>query len=332
MLRFLPIALCLALAASGCARGAPSFGGEAPADAGCEGPACLESTPDAGIDAGSDTPRREPDASPDVPCTTQWFADVDGDGFGAVGSTPVTACEQPPGTAPTGGDCDDATPDVHPGANEVAADGVDSDCDGMELCYIDADGDGHRAGDATTASATLNCTDVGQAAATAPATDCDDTDPSVHGSASEICDGADNNCDGVADEGLDCPCDLVNYRGTRYLLCSLTRQWPESRSLCAQYGYRLVRLDSPGEDQWLREELRRTDEDPAWIGFNDIETEGTWVWDGGGPASYTGWRDGEPNNDDGGEHCGAYDVDGSETGWFDTECDRDFRFVCEALD
>ena len=45
--------------------------------------------------------------------------DMDGDGYAA---TPTER-----------GDCDDCAPDVHPGAVEVADDGVDQDCDGADL-------------------------------------------------------------------------------------------------------------------------------------------------------------------------------------------------------
>ncbi len=57
-----------------------------------------------------------------------WYADADGDGWGAD-SVPVEACAPPDGHVGRGGDCDDAAPEVFPGALDVA-DGVDQDCDG----------------------------------------------------------------------------------------------------------------------------------------------------------------------------------------------------------
>ncbi|MFH1467003.1 MAG: MopE-related protein [Pseudomonadota bacterium] len=57
-----------------------------------------------------------------------WYPDGDGDGYGdALGA--IAACEQPSGTLTDAGDCDDADPDIHPGATEIC-DGADNDCDG----------------------------------------------------------------------------------------------------------------------------------------------------------------------------------------------------------
>ena len=61
-----------------------------------------------------------------------WYADGDGDGYGDV-STTADACMQPVGYVATSGDCDDGDASVHPGASEVAGDGIDQDCDGEDL-------------------------------------------------------------------------------------------------------------------------------------------------------------------------------------------------------
>ncbi len=62
------------------------------------------------------------------------WEDVDGDGWGADDMR-ATACDWPEGPpegwVDRGGDCDDADPLVHPGADDAPDDGVDDDCDGF---------------------------------------------------------------------------------------------------------------------------------------------------------------------------------------------------------
>jgi hypothetical protein len=57
-----------------------------------------------------------------------FYADADSDGFGSGAS--IEACAAPNGTVVNADDCDDTNGEVHFGAVEVCADGLDNDCDG----------------------------------------------------------------------------------------------------------------------------------------------------------------------------------------------------------
>jgi hypothetical protein len=98
------------------------------------------------------------------------------------------------------GDCDDADPTVHPGATETCNE-QDDDCDGdidegVALpWWPDADGDGHGAGEPTSACEAPDGT-VGTD------DDCDDTDPAISPSSEEACNGVDDDCDGDVDEDV----------------------------------------------------------------------------------------------------------------------------------
>lgn len=113
------------------------------------------------------------DGSIDEGLAATVYVDADGDGAGA--GAPFSGC---PGTgfAPSGGDCDDASPSVRPGAAE-ACNGVDDDCDGMlDAPGEDNDGDGH---------APPSC----------GGGDCNDANAAIHPSAIEVCDFVDDDCD-----------------------------------------------------------------------------------------------------------------------------------------
>ena len=69
------------------------------------------------------------DGDIDEGVTTAWYADSDGDGYGAD-DTRAEACAAPAGYIPVGGDCDDADDAVSPGAVEIC-NAIDDDCDGL---------------------------------------------------------------------------------------------------------------------------------------------------------------------------------------------------------
>ncbi len=60
----------------------------------------------------------------------EWYVDADGDGYGA--GELIDQCDPAAGLVDRDGDCDDADPAVHPGAEDADGDGIDSDCDGAD--------------------------------------------------------------------------------------------------------------------------------------------------------------------------------------------------------
>lgn len=140
--------------------------------------------------AVSPTPTEPPDPTasptPGPTSTPPNELDLDGDGF----HPPI--------------DCDDQDPEIYPGAVELPANLTDDDCDGLELCYQDLDGDKYIPdASATLESDDLDCNDSGESKNQTLTGDCNDGRADVYPDADELCDGIDNDCDGTADEALN---------------------------------------------------------------------------------------------------------------------------------
>ena len=131
---------------------------------------------------------------------TNYYADTDGDGFGAG---PVqAACVPVTGKVTNNSDCNDSNAAVKPGAAEVC-NGIDDNCTGgideglvVKAYYPDSDGDGFGA-----LSGTAQNSCVAVAGKVLDHTDCDDTRQVVKPGAVEACNGIDDNCDGQVDNG-----------------------------------------------------------------------------------------------------------------------------------
>ncbi len=129
-----------------------------------------------------------------------WYTDADGDGYGADESE-VVSCDQPSATVAEGGDCDDASAEVHPDATERPGDGNDMNCDGFELCYVDSDRDGYAEENGSPVeSSDTTCTQPGLGDANMDRDDCNDAVASIHPGADEYCNSIDDDCDGTTDE------------------------------------------------------------------------------------------------------------------------------------
>ncbi|MBN2497062.1 MAG: S8 family serine peptidase, partial [Deltaproteobacteria bacterium] len=128
------------------------------------------------------------------------YLDGDRDGHGRD-ETVVAGdgrCDTADGEAYSNGDCDDADPDVHPGADEVPDDGVDQDCNGSDTitCILDADHDGYGTDAGTTVLAPDGSCDADDGESLVD-TDCDDLHADAHPGGVEVPDdGIDQDCSG----------------------------------------------------------------------------------------------------------------------------------------
>ncbi|XP_077051019.1 asialoglycoprotein receptor 2-like [Siphateles boraxobius] len=137
------------------------------------------------------------------------------------------------------------------------------------------------------------------------------------------------SCDFAVNGGLAC-------RGKLYLFSSDKLNWTYSRDVCVSKGADLVTITSKSEQDFLVSKINVT----HWIGLNDLDTEGHWVWVNNRTLTDTGVQfwfsvgQSEPDNwrvqDPSGENCASLgDGNGHFQSWFDASCKTLKKFICE---
>ena len=122
-----------------------------------------------------------------------WYADIDGDGYGNPEATQIS-CDQPAGYVSNNTDCNDELAASNPDGVDDPGSGVDGNCDGNYLWYIDCDSDGF--GSTEIVSSTNPSPGAGESS---NALDCDDKNVTINpdGEDDAPATGIDNNCDGL---------------------------------------------------------------------------------------------------------------------------------------
>jgi spore coat protein CotH len=157
--------------------------------------------------------------------------------------------------------------------------------------------------------------------------DCNDANAAVHPGATEACNLADDDCNGIVDDPGGCPrCIAVAAPdGRSYGLCFDRLSWSAARQRCRAEGHELASLhDLPTVDRLAREAIERLGAERAWIGLNDLVTEGAFEWADGSALDCTAWASGSPRPEGEGLDC----VVNAPWGWSDEPCEQELAFVC----
>ena len=183
----------------------------------------------------------------DQNCDGREFCAVDVDGDGFIGDfslliespdlncTGLAPC--PDGVTPFRGDgqcflaaavnpatdCDELDPSINPAQTEDFGDGVDSNCDGSEICYRDVDDDGWRpSASAIQVSDNASCLDSGEATEDDPVGDClDEGSPqTLSGSSlSQVWNPAEINPGSTIESDTNRRLDGIDYNCSGTALC-----------------------------------------------------------------------------------------------------------------
>ena len=184
-----------------------------------------------------------------------------------------------------GDDCEPQDVTIFPTATEVPADGIDQNCDDVDDCYEDFDGDG-IGGMVIISGSDLTCSNPGESSFM---DDCDDTDEFSYPGAAETDDGSgvDNNCDGMEALGFTSCESTTSTSGAYFLACTETTDplnatavdQSFAQGLCTAQGYDgLATLLDTDEQTTLSNLLTSTGSTPFWIGLSDEASEGTLAW------------------------------------------------------
>lgn len=98
------------------------------------------------------------------------------------------------------------------------------------------------------------------------------------------------------------PCDTANYikaSGAEVCAINLKKQlaWADAKAECEKIGATLPIISNAPENADILKVKTQMNLGEAWLGLNDIATEGSYIWTDGTPAkNYVNWAGGEPNN------------------------------------
>ena len=91
----------------------------------------------------------------------------------------------------------------------------------------------------------------------------------------------------------------VSFKGHTYLAIASKANWKEADALCKKMGGHLVYIESAEEMLFIANTFRGW----IWVGASDAHKEGDWRWGNGKPVAKNLWRENEPSNYNGNEHC-----------------------------
>ncbi|XP_065107450.1 ladderlectin-like [Paramisgurnus dabryanus] len=124
----------------------------------------------------------------------------------------------------------------------------------------------------------------------------------------------------------DCPYDWTPFGVECYKFISTQETWIKAEKNCQSNGGNLASVRSAVQNDFLLSLVptgRR-----AWIGGQDGEVDGQWLWTDGSQFDFTNWCPKEPNNYQGvPENCLEISWNGQRC-WNDQPCTDSMGYIC----
>ena len=96
---------------------------------------------------------------------------------------------------------------------------------------------------------------------------------------------------------FECPSGWIYWSGNCYKQNQDLLTWGDAEKKCIEYGGHLASVHSDQENNFIFQTSKKA---VTWLGGNDLEAEGSWIWSDGSSWSYSNWQSGQPDNARGG--------------------------------
>jgi len=121
--------------------------------------------------------------------------------------------------------------------------------------------------------------------------------------------------------------------GTCYLFSQVKKSHDDAKSSCESHNGKLFEPKTLSINNGVWDKFKEVYSGNVWtwIGINDKETEGTWVYESdSAPVAIqpVPWTSGEPSNSASAEHCGSFYTSFVRT-WNDRRCTDTMEYICE---
>uniref|UniRef100_A0A673FYY8 Galactose-specific lectin nattectin-like n=1 Tax=Sinocyclocheilus rhinocerous TaxID=307959 RepID=A0A673FYY8_9TELE len=122
-----------------------------------------------------------------------------------------------------------------------------------------------------------------------------------------------------------CPNGWTHFGVKCYKYFSEPFNWITAERFCQTYDANLASVHNKLDNDHLLSLVPSYTR--FWVGAQDGEQEGQWIWSDGSPFNYTSWCSGEPNNAGDTENCLELAYSSNHC-WNDLTCSSLLAFVC----